>query len=81
MLCKKAKEESSELNGVIAETFGQITFHSALKSGNLDHQHEQLNIILKSAYGLLKAASKNAQTAGALILAKIVVNTSDELLD
>lgn len=27
MLCKKAKEENSELNGVIAETMGQITFH------------------------------------------------------
>jgi len=60
VLCKKAKEESSELNGVIAETFGQITFHIAIKAGNEDQQLEHLTTILKSAYGLLKAANKNA---------------------
>lgn len=80
-LCKKAKEESSELNGAIAETVGQITFHIVLKAGNLDAQFELLSMVLKSSYILLKSANKNAQAAGALVLSKIVVNTSDELLE
>jgi hypothetical protein len=59
-LCKKAKEESAELNGPIAETFGQITFHIVLKAGNFESQFELLSIVLKSSYTLLKSANKNA---------------------
>jgi hypothetical protein len=36
---------------------------------------------LKSAYSLLNSANKNAQAAGSLVLSKIIVNSSDELLE
>jgi hypothetical protein len=51
-----------------------------LKAGTLDQQLDLLNTVLKSSYALLKSANKNAQSAGSMVLAKIIVNTSDELL-
>ena len=35
-LCKKAKEESSELNVIIAETMGQLVLYIVLKAGSFE---------------------------------------------
>jgi hypothetical protein len=59
VLQKKAKEESAELNGVIAETYGQLTFSIVPKGETLESQLELLNMMLRSAYSLLKNANKS----------------------
>jgi ABC-type multidrug transport system fused ATPase/permease subunit len=32
-LAKKARDETSELSGVISDTFGQVTYHIVIKAG------------------------------------------------
>lgn len=59
VLQKKAKEESAELNGVIADTYGQLTFSIVPKGETLESQLELLNMMLRSAYSLLKNANKS----------------------
>ena len=81
ILLKKAKEEQPDIHQVISDTIGLITFHIVQKAEDYEQMNEQLHQVLKVPYTLLtKTGNKNAQSAGAMCLSKVIQNTRNELL-